>query len=160
MWKQHHCVAASCAQWFSLVNIWYQAATLLKSHVNLIVILEGLWYARIDPIQLIGPQSIVLTTHVLTITKDMQNIMPMYSQAKPIKEASNLFSKKAIVSIVLKLRWELDILDHYQKYTQENDHYKGSCPSQPCICNLCPNQPFLDYKCDCTPQHLIKTICI
>jgi primase-polymerase (primpol)-like protein len=34
MWKQHHCVAASCAQWFSLVIIWYQAATLLKSHVN------------------------------------------------------------------------------------------------------------------------------
>lgn len=34
MWKQHHCVAGSCAQWFSLVIIWYQAATLLKSHVN------------------------------------------------------------------------------------------------------------------------------
>jgi hypothetical protein len=69
---------------------------------HLIVILEGLWYARIDPIQFIGPQSIVWTTHVLTITKDVQNIMPMYSQAKPIKEASNLFSKKAIVSIVFK----------------------------------------------------------
>jgi hypothetical protein len=74
---------------------------------HLIVFLEGLWYARIDPIQFMGPQSNLWTTHVLTITKGMQNIMPMYSQAKPIKEAFNLFSKKAIVSIVFKITMQI-----------------------------------------------------
>jgi len=69
---------------------------------HLIVILEGLWYARIDPIQLIGPQSIVWTTHVCQLQRTCKILCLCIHEQNQLRKLLINFSKKAIVSIVLK----------------------------------------------------------
>jgi hypothetical protein len=78
-----------------LVHTWFQTNT---SYCNP----WGLWYARIDPIQLIGPQSIVWTTHVCQLQRTCKILCLCIHEQNQLRKLLIYFSKKAIVSIVLK----------------------------------------------------------